>query len=216
MMTRLRRDAVALGTVALVGLLMLAGRPAEAARCRKICKPAIQSCVAAGERRGRCKRGIGRACKRIGQSVCLPPVAPVLPPPAPTTLDVNGSWRFDGQGTSNPCGIEAPASVTGGAEIQQNGSLLSGAFGQGPASGQFTAADAFILVTEQVCATPGCCGTGTMTASGVGGAPGQLSASATFTITASCMGLTCSVEWQGTLQQESASSGGRGGPRTRR
>ena len=74
-------------TSLLVVVVLLVSPPiATAVPCRRLCRPAIQRCVDAGNRRRRCKRQLIQMCKQLGQQSCdeafLPPTTL---PPATTT-----------------------------------------------------------------------------------------------------------------------------------
>lgn len=184
-------------------------------RCSpKLCREGIAACVAIGEKRRACKRGIVRACKVVGPGLCLPPTTTTTIPPVPTTLDVAGVWALSAVQTLNTCAIEVPASLDGRVTIRQNGSVLSGDFGQSTLAGQFTAPDAFLFALPQFCSPATCCGTAALTTAGLGGTAGALFGSASFSFTGRCNGLTCSVRWDGTLTQgaDPIDGGGGGGP----
>ncbi len=77
----------ALLTFLTTGALLVSPPIASAAPCRRLCRPAIQRCVDAGNRRRRCKLQLIQMCKQLGQQACdeafLPPTT--LPPPTTTS-----------------------------------------------------------------------------------------------------------------------------------
>src|SRR6266571_4054226 len=76
----------ALTSLLAVVVLLVSPPIATAAPCRRLCRPAIQRCVDAGNRRRRCKRQLIQMCKQLGQQSCdeafLPPTT--LPPTTTT------------------------------------------------------------------------------------------------------------------------------------
>src|SRR5207249_8378705 len=78
---------------------------AGAVMCRRVCRPAIQRCVAAGGKRRHCKRQLIQQCRQLGQQSCdeaflstttLPPTSTsttttTLSPPATTSTRPSGT-----------------------------------------------------------------------------------------------------------------------------
>src|SRR6266705_3378870 len=84
----------ALTSLLAVVVLLVSPPIATAAPCRRLCRPAIQRCVDAGNRRRRCKRQLIQTCKLLGQQSCdeafLPPAT--LPPATTTSTTTNTTF----------------------------------------------------------------------------------------------------------------------------
>jgi hypothetical protein len=207
------RRALLVALVLLCGLGTVAtwGKERKVRCSPKLCREAVTACVASGEKRRKCKKGVVQVCKAVGPALCLPPTTTTTIPPAATTLDVSGVWTLAASQTQNPCAIDAPPTLGGEVGIQQFGSVLAGDFGENTLAGQFTAANAFVFAIGQFCAAPGCCGGAALSASGLAGTPGALGGSAVFEFTARCLGFTCNVRYEGIIGQGSDGGGGGGG-----
>ena len=98
--TGMQRPTALPVVLALLALLVPVPR-AIAVVCRQVCKPAVQRCVDAGNRRRRCKRMLIQQCKQTGQVACdeafLPPTrtsTTTTEPPTTTTRYVTTTTRY--------------------------------------------------------------------------------------------------------------------------
>jgi len=188
-----------------------------AARCRRVCRSAVDACVASGGRHRPCRHALVRACKRSGFIACEVTPPTTIPPTTSTTIvtvtsttlatststtipaipSYAGSWSFYGTLSSNACGLDASYSVTATVAISQSGTALTGRLGTYTLHGAVTA-DGFYLDTGVFSDPefPGCYGDVRIEADGTG-----TRVYAALGIGVQCDGVTCVVVYTGSLSR---------------
>src|SRR5436309_15018763 len=69
-----------------VSCVLSVAEAAQANRCRRACRAAVDDCVATTHRRRACKKQLIRACRQHGVAACdITPPTTTLPPPSTTT-----------------------------------------------------------------------------------------------------------------------------------
>src|SRR5205814_9867837 len=89
-----------------VSCVLSVAEAAQANRCRRACRAAVDDCVATTHRRRACKKQLIRACRQHGVAACdITPPTTTPPPPTTTTTttsvttplpvrDYSGAWPF--------------------------------------------------------------------------------------------------------------------------
>jgi hypothetical protein len=194
--------------------------------CRVQCKPAIQRCVSAGNKRARCRRQLRHACL-VGQGACDQAFLPATTsttntmPTTSTTSTINttmtststttttlpdmtGSWTLNADllTTTCPDSESPPASLTQGLDFTQTGQLLL-AFptpqgGNVIIQGAFISADDFSVTTGPIPMSNSC--TLMVVLQGTVVASNLVDpARAAETLTCSDSGTDCSAIYSGTM-----------------
>src|SRR2546430_11310428 len=134
-----------------VSCVLSVAEAAQANRCRRACRAAVDDCVATTHRRRACKKQLIRACRQHGVAACdITPPRTTLPPPSTTTTttfpalpttsststtttttsvtttlpvrDYSGAWTFVGTLAADSCG--ASPGPTEPSAIPQSGTAL--------------------------------------------------------------------------------------------
>jgi len=135
-----------------VSCVLSVAEAAQANRCRRACRAAVDDCVATTHRRRACKKQLIRACRQHGVAACdITPPTTTLPPPSTTTTttfpalpttsststtttttsvtttlpvrDYSGAWTFVGTLAEDSCGTSPGLTET--FVISQSGTALA-------------------------------------------------------------------------------------------
>jgi len=202
-----------------VVVLLVSPPIATAAPCRRLCRPAIQRCVDAGNGRRRCKRQLIQMCKQLGQQSCdeafLPPTT--LPPATTTSttttttqpvyvttttlpppFSVTGTWHLSASLVLNDCGLDVDSYVSSTLQLTQSGTSINGTMGSLAVSGSID----YVNLEWEVFSQQPSCDTSCCVGSGVRVDPLSNQASAVLAVVGRCTsGLTCTVGYSGSINR---------------
>src|SRR5205809_461715 len=115
-----------------VSCVLSVAEAAQANRCRRACRAAVDDCAATTHRRRACKRQLIRACRQHGVAACdiTPPTTSTSTTTTTTTTvtttlpvrDYSGAWTFVGTLAEDSCGADSGLAET--FVISQSGTAL--------------------------------------------------------------------------------------------